>query len=387
MSERIGIVAVAQTKYEETKPGLHLAELLCEVVEDVMSKVGLDFTRDGSGLEDVVNCCADHLDGQIGSSKNAQDVSGGDLRDSDNVASGGASAFFLALARLLSGRCETILVTAHCKESQGETRLIENMGFEPIYLRLLGLDSLAAGALQATRYMHKYDITAEQCAKVVVKNRKNAKNNPFSQAPLDLTVDDVLNSRIMAFPLRLLDVKPVSDGACAMILAREEKARKLTDKPVWVKGIASCYDNYHLGDRDLADCAALTEAARRAYRMAAISNPRKEVNVVELSEYYSYQELLWLEGLGFCGRGEGGKLIDSGLTQMGSALPVNPSGGLLSGVPILVDGLSRIAEAVLQLKGEAGARQVPKAKTALAHSTMGIAGQMHTVLILENQGR
>ncbi|MFC1999317.1 thiolase family protein [Chloroflexota bacterium] len=383
MTARVGIVATAQTKYEEAKPKLHLSELLCEVVEEVLAKTGLAFTRDGTGLEDSVTCCSDHWDGQIGSSKNAQDVAGGDLRESDNVASGGASAFFLAIARLLSHRCDTILVTAHCKESQGEPRLIENMGFDPVYLRMLGLDFLSAAALQANRYMHKYGITSEQCAKVVVKNRGNAKNNPFSQAPLDLTVDDVLNSPMLAFPLKLLETKPVSDGACAIILATEEKAKKLTDKPVWVTGISSCYDSYYLGDRDLADCRALAEAARRAYSMAGVSDPRKEMDLVELSEYCAYQELLWLEGLGFCGRGEGGRLIDSGVAEMGNELPVNPSGGLLSGVPTMVDGLSRIAEVALQLKGEAGARQMPGAKKALAHSVMGVAGQMHCVAVLE----
>jgi len=383
MTERIGIVATVQTKYEESKPRLHPSELLCEVVEEVMSETGLTFTRDGTGLEDSVTCCSDHWDGQIGSSKNAQDVAGGDLRESDNVSTGGANAFFLAVARLLSGSCDTILVTAHCKESQGQVGLIENMGFDPIYHRMLGLDFLSAAALQANRYMHKYAITSEQCAKVVVKNRGNAKNNPFSQAPLDLTVDDVLNSPVLAFPLKVLEVKPVSDGACAMILATESRAKKLTDKPVWVKGIANCYDSYYLGDRDLADCAALTNAAHRAYRMAEITNPRKEIDVVELSEYYSYQELLWLEGLGFCNKGEGGKLIDSGVTGMDRELPVNPSGGLLSGVPTMVDGLSRIAEAALQLKGEGGARQISGARTALAHSVMGVAGQMHFATILE----
>lgn len=385
MTERVGIIAVAQTKYEEAKPGLHFSELVFEVVEEVLSKTGLTFTRDGTGLEYSISCCSDHWDGQTGSSKNVQDVTGSDLRESDNVAGDGATAFFLAVAKLLSGRCDTILLTAHCKESQSQPRLIENMAFDGIYQRMLGLDFLSAAALQAKRYMYKYGITSEQCAKVVVKNRRNAQNNPFSQALPDVTVEDVLISRMLASPLRLLDVKPVSDGACAMILATETKAKKLTDKPVWVKGISNAYDTYYLGDRDLAECQALTEAARRAYSMAGIGNPRKEIDVVELSEYCSYQELLWLEGLGFCDRGEAGRLIDSGVTEMAGELPVNPSGGLLSGVPVIVGGLSRIADAALQLRGEGGALQIPGAKTALAHGTMGIAGQMHCVVILGNQ--
>ncbi|MCX5999103.1 MAG: thiolase family protein, partial [Chloroflexi bacterium] len=169
---------------------------------------------------------------------------------------------------------------------------------------------------------------------------------------------------------------------CAMIIAREDKAKKLTNKPVWILGASNCYETHYLGDRDLADCDALVSAASKAYKMAGITDPSKEIDVAEISEEYSYQELLWTEGLGFCGRGEGGKLIDSGATRMGGRLPVNPSGGVLSGVPTVVAGMARVAEAVLQLRGEAGARQVPGAKTALAHGVTGICGALQCVMVL-----
>jgi acetyl-CoA C-acetyltransferase len=119
--------------------------------------------------------------------------------------------------------------------------------------------------------------------------------------------------------------------------------------------------------------------------MAGIVDPLKEIGVAEISEYYSYQELLWMEGLGFCGKGEAGRLVDGGSTEMDGRLPVNASGGLLAGVPVNVAGLDRIAEAALQLRGEAGAHQVPGAKVALAHGTGGACGQLHCVLILEKE--
>ena len=150
-----------------------------------------------------------------------------------------------------------------------------------------------------------------------------------------------------------------------MILAPEKKARKITKKPIWILGASNCYEAHYLGDRDLADCEALTQAAQKAYKMAGIRNPLREIDVAEISEEYSYQELLWMEGLGFCDRGEGGKLIDSGKTRMGGKLPVNPSGGVLSGNPNGVAGMARVAEAVLQLRGEAGKRQVPERKLPL----------------------
>jgi acetyl-CoA C-acetyltransferase len=119
--------------------------------------------------------------------------------------------------------------------------------------------------------------------------------------------------------------------------------------------------------------------------MAGISDPLREIGFAEISEYYSYQELLWMEGLGFCGRGEAGKFIEGGSTEINGQLPVNASGGLLAGVPVNVAGLDRIAEAALQLRGETGAYQVAGAKVALAHGTSGACGQMHCVLILEKE--
>jgi len=135
----------------------------------------------------------------------------------------------------------------------------------------------------------------------------------------------------------------------------------------------------------LADCKSLELAAQRSYKMAGISNPRKEIDLAEISEVYSYQELLWSEGLGLCEKGDGGKLIESGATRMEGEIPINPSGGLLAGVPYNAAGLDRIAEAVLQLRGEAGEHQVPGAKTAVAHGTSGICGQLHCVFVLERE--
>jgi acetyl-CoA C-acetyltransferase len=139
-----------------------------------------------------------------------------------------------------------------------------------------------------------------------------------------------------------------------------------------------------LGDRDLSDVGILQAAAKKAYDMAGIRNPNKEINVAEVYDAFSYMELMWMEGLGFCDRGAGGAFIDSGKTEMDGSLPVNPSGGVLSAHPVLAAGLARVAEAVLQLRGEAGARQVAGAKVALAHGIEGACAQGHCVFVLGN---
>ena len=383
MTARVGIVAVAQTKYGGLQRDVRGEELADEVVQKILGETGLTWSEDGTGIDCCTIVCDEFWEGQTLSEIRYGDVTGAHMRDSLKVPQDGLQAVIYGAATLMSNHMGTMLIMGCCKESVHKSRyLLTNYGFDPIYQRILGLDYLTAAALQANRYMHKYGITREQCAKVVVKNRQNAKNNDYAQAPMDLTVDEVLKARMLASPISVLDTGPVSDGACAMLLAREEIARKITDKPVWIQGLGNARDAHNLGDRDLADCESLTVAAKKAYKMAGINNPRKEIDVVELSEEYSYQELLWSEGLGFCDRGEGGKLIDSGVTRMEGELPVNPSGGLLSGVPTNVAGLSRVAEAVLQLRGEAGARQVMGAKTALAHGISGPCGQLHSVIVL-----
>jgi acetyl-CoA C-acetyltransferase len=231
--------------------------------------------------------------------------------------------------------------------------------------------------------MDEYDISREQCAQVVVKNRRNGLKNPNVRFGAELQLEDVIGSRMMAYPITSQEIRPACDGACALILAKEEKATRLTNKPVWITGVGQSYDVHFLGERELAESLSLEEAAKQAYRMAGVIDPGKELSLVELSEHYAYQELLWTEGLGLCERGGGGKLIDSGATQVGGKMPINASGGVLSGNPRMVAGLVRVIECALQLRGEAGERQVDGASKALAHGTNGPCGQQHCVVLLE----
>lgn len=390
MKERVGIVAAAQTRYEASKPQLNNGELLFDVVEKVVLETGLIFEDQAEEHENlfinsIISCSEDYWAGKTISDMSLHLELGAFAMHATKVCADGAQAVYHGVISILSGKHDVILVAANCKESETIGSVIENAGFDPIYLRPLGINFLNAAALQARRYMEKYGLKQEQFAKVVVKNLKNAKNNPYAQQAMDITVDDVLSSPTISDPIKILDSKPLSDGACAMILATEEKAKRLTDRPIWITGIGNCYDAHYLGDRDLADCDSLINAAKLAYKMAGITDPRRELDVAEIADEYSYQELLWSEGLGFCDRGKGGDLVDSGATEIDGDLPVNPSGGLLSGVPTGVAGISRVAEAFLQLREEAGNRQIEGAKTALAHGVTGACGQSQCVIIMSNQ--
>ena len=378
--DRVAIIGIAQTKYRRENPASH-AELSYEVTRAALEDAGLTI----DDIDNTITVCNDFWDGRTIASMGVTEATGSHKVPTTNVEGDGTYGALMGMMRILSGLHRLTLVVAQSKVSQGIPSAITNAMFDPVYERALGLDAINSSALQMRSYMSKYGVTEEQCAKVSVKNHGNAKANPYAQMPLDITVEDVLKSRVLSDPIKLLDTSPVSDGACAIILADEETAKKRCSKPVWVAGVGHCADAYHLGDRDLADADALVSAAERAYRMAGIVEPVKEIDVAEVYDAFSYMELMWTEGLGLCRRGEGGTMIDSGMTGMGGSLPVNPSGGVLSAHAVQAAGLARMAEAVLQLRGEAGRRQVDGAKVALAHGIEGACGQGHCVFVLERR--
>ncbi len=379
MSERVAIVGVAQTRFSAKRADVNYAELAYEVIEKVLSDTGLEIERD---IDNSISCSHDIWDGQTISNIGITDVIGGHLRNEEKMAMDGSTAVYYGAIGILSSEFNCTLLMAHTKMSQTNRNIVNNDAFDPIYTRILGFDYTSAAALQAKRYMDRYGITGEQTAKVVVKSRANAAKNPYAQVKESITVEGVLKSPIIAAPLREMDIAPDSDGAVAVILASEKRAREITDTPVWIRGLGTCYDAHYLGDRDLAECMALRKAAERAYAMAGIGDPPKGIDLIELGDEFSYQELLWLEGLGICREGEGGKLIDSGVTALEGALPVNPSGGVLSGVPANVMGLRSAAEAALQIMGKAGEHQIPDARTAVVQGHSGFCGQHHCVIVL-----
>jgi len=376
----IAIVGIAQTRFERRKSDKTAYDLVFEVTRSALDDAGLTI----NDIDNVVTVSNDFLDGRTISSMAVGDAAGAHDKNISTVEGDGTFGAFYGVMRVLSG-FRASLVVAHAKGSEGDAKTVTNGMFDPIYQRHLGLESISSSALQANAYMDRYGISEEDIARVSVKNHGNAKRNPFSQMPMDLTVADVMRSQKLADPIKLLDCSPISDGAAALIITDAVTARKAKKQPVWVKGVAHCSDDYFLGDRDLADPKALRKAAARAYDMAGIDDPVKTIDLVELYDAFSYMEPLWLEGLGFCPPGQGSLLLKKGITTMAGSLPVNPSGGVLSAHAILVAGLARIVEATTQLRGEGGGRQVIGAKTALAHGINGPCGQSHCVWILSRE--
>jgi acetyl-CoA C-acetyltransferase len=377
MGRRVAVVAVAQMGHDELL-NLNIREIAYRVVKNLLTQAGISREEIGT----IITSSSDYWQGISCSNTYYYDAVGGYLKNSSKTEEDGAFAFLYGYLRVMSGHFDTAIVHAITKMSEiPEPSTLTNLSADPFFQRPAGIDDLSAAALQANLYMAKYGITEEQAAKVVVKNLGHAQNNPLAFKKERVTVEQVLKSEELAYPIKALDCAPESDGTCAILLASEEKAKKLTERPAWVRGVGWSVDDYFLGDRDLLN-GALKRAAQKAYAMAGISRPPGEIEVAEICEPYSFQELLWYEQLGFCGDGKGGEFIDKGVTSLNGKLPVNPSGGVLAANPYAARGLIRVAEAALQVMGKAQKRQVSGVKTALAHSTHGLAGQHHSVVIL-----
>ncbi len=377
--EKVAIIGVGYTKYAQNSP-LTFAEMVFEATTKALEDAGI--TRDE--VDNVVSVSSDFWDGRTISSMAISDASGAYGKDITTVEGDGTFGALYGMMRILSGSFGVSIVCAHHKGTESSMKGITNCAFDPLVERKLGLDAVSSAAMQARRYMSKYGLLEEQFALVSVKNHGNAKKNPIALLPMDITVEDVMNSRKVADPLKVLDCSPVTDGACTLILAAERQAKKLTTnkKRVWMKGVGHCSDAFRLGDRDLADTRALKQAAKRAYEMAGISDPLKEIDFAEVYDAFSYMEPLWLEGLGICDDGKGCEYLERGWFNADGRFPVNVSGGRLSANPVQSAGLYAMAEAVLQLRGEAGERQLDGVETALVHGINGMCGQSHCVWVL-----
>lgn len=226
-------------------------------------------------------------------------------------------------------------------------------------------------ALMARRHMVEYGTTIEQISQVAVKSHDNASLNENAHYPFKVTLEQVMNSNMVADPLRILHCSGITDGAATVILASEEKAEELVDDPVWIKASSLATDTIALHDRkSLSRIDAAILAAGKAYKEAGIKP--EDVDFAEVHDCFSIAEILAIEALGFCELGEGGKLTEDGETELKGRIPINTSGGLKGkGHPVGATGIAQAIEAVLQIRGKAGERQVKGAETGLIHNVGG----------------
>jgi acetyl-CoA C-acetyltransferase len=302
---------------------------------------------------------------------------------------GGGTGVFAPLQgwyHVASGLFDTCLVV--CEEKMSSCQPHPQGAFLTIFdnmtERQLEPNLLWIFALEMNAYMSRYGLSKRDIALVSVKNKHNAALHPAALlGDPDITVDDVLASETLAWPVQRLDVSPISDGAVALVLAAEPVARRTTDKPVWIEGVGWNLDTAYWTNRDLSYPTYVEEAARMAYKMAGVTEPRKQIHIAEPYDPFDYKELHHLEGLMLFDKGKAPEATALGITQRDGDLPVCPSGGLLGvGNPIAAAGLMKVAELFWQLRGEAGARQVPGTPRRGLAQAWGDLMQVGTVIVV-----
>jgi acetyl-CoA C-acetyltransferase len=293
------------------------------------------------------------------------------IRVEGACASGGI-AIRQAYLSILSGKHDCVLVVGvekMCDLPTSEAILTLASAADQEWEAYYGVTFPGLYALIARRHMHEYGTTREQLAMVAVKNHYHGSLNPIAQFRNQITVEDVLNSPPVAEPLNLLDCSPITDGAAAIVLCREKYLE--VEKPVYLAASGIATDTIALHSRSsLTELKATRLAAEMAYKEAGVR--ASDVDVAEVHDCFTIAEILAYEDLGFCEKGEGGKLIENEETKIGGRIPVNTSGGLKAcGHPVGATGVKQAVEVVLQLRGEAGKRQVKDCRVGLTHNVGG----------------
>ncbi|MEZ0290190.1 MAG: thiolase domain-containing protein, partial [Sulfolobales archaeon] len=248
---------------------------------------------------------------------------------------GGGTGVFVPISgwwMVASGLCKRALIVAEEKMScaaDPHPQAVFRHIWDPLTEKPLNPNLVWIFALEMHRYMHVCNVSKEDIALVAVKNKANALDHPSAQAAAKITVDDVLKSEVLVYPVNRLDISPVSDGAGALVMVSEEIARRYTDAPVWVEGVGFVLDTTSWTNRELAFPVYVKAAAEMAYRMAGIENPMKQIDIAEPYDPFDYKELHHMEGLGLAPRCKAAEMTREGVTQRDGDLPVNPSGGLL----------------------------------------------------------
>lgn len=372
MSKSVAIIGTGQTHHARRRTDVTQVGLAREAAMRALDDAGL--TMDD--IDSVVVCTGPVLFAAVNQpEKWLVDALGARLKPVVRVTSGGGTGLAGALAavnQVRGGFAERVLVVAYDKLSEGALQHSISTLYDPFWGRefAVGIMGFAAAAWRGR--IEQLGHSEEAAAMVSVKNHKNAFLNEYAHVRKEITVEDVLNSRPLCWPIKLLDVPPISDGACAVIIGSEDAGKK-AKSPAWIRGMAYYSEADNAANRSTLQSEPLEIAARHVYAEAGITNPRRQVDVVEVQEPYTCFELSYYESLGFTEPGGAAQLIASGATEMDGDIPVNPSGGCLGANPIGATALIRLAEVADQVRGKAGEHQIDGAKVGLAQAGGGWA--------------
>ncbi|TMH96841.1 thiolase domain-containing protein [Candidatus Bathyarchaeota archaeon] len=381
---RIGIIGVGHTKFGK-RSDASLRELAFEAYSSALD----DADMDSSKIDGSVVCSATHYDKQRSPAGVVAEYLGLNPQPTFNVeAACASSAVGLRTGwALISSKLHDVMAVVGVQKmtelSSEEIQELMGRAGDVMWESPFGTTMPAYYAMYATAHMAKYGTTEKQMALVTVKNRKYGSKNPNAMFQKPVTAEEVLKSRPVSAPLKLFDCCANADGAACLIIASAEKAKKLTDRPVWVAGLGLASSPMSLAGRKgpLTSFDVTRNAAKAAYQMASVGP--NDVDVAEVHDSFSITEILNYEDLGFAKPGSGTRLLEKGETELGGKIPVNIDGGLISkGHPVGATGASQLFALTKQLRGEAGSTQVDGAKIGLAQNIGGI-GMYSAITILK----
>jgi acetyl-CoA C-acetyltransferase len=383
MNDRVGIVGIGWAGFRPKTSTQSYRELIYEAAIKAYTDAGVDPRSD---VDSFVTVAEDFHEGTSIFDEYTPDQLGAALKSMHTITGDGLHGLATGYMLVRTGQFDIVVVEGHSKASNILT-LPEVAAYaqDPIFNRPLHLNNHFIAGLEMHRFLFETETTLEQCAQVVVKNKRNALRNPQASYSADLTLSEIMGGPPVAWPLSQHHVSDHADGSIVMVLASEKTAVNLTDKPIWILGAGWCNDSFSLEYRDWANAIYAERSARQAYRQAGIRDPRQVIDFAEVDDLYAYKELQTLEALGLCRPGEAGILTEEGATELDGDLPINVSGGSL-GIGDLLDanGLARAMEIIIQLRGEAGSRQLENINIGLAQSWRGTPTTSGAVVILSN---
>jgi len=371
---RVAITGVGQSKFGK-RSDASLREIAFEAYSSALDDADLE----SSAIDGSVVCSATHYDKQRSPAGVVSEYLGLSPKPTFNIeAACASSAVGLRIAwSLISSRLHDVIAVVGVQKmtelSSGEIQELMGRAGDVMWESPFGTSMPAYYAMFANAHMAKYGTTEEDMALVTVKNRKYGAKNPKAMFQKPITVEEVLNSRPVSKPLKMFDCCANADGAACLIVTSAERARKITDKPVWIAGIGLASSPMSLAGRQgpLTSFEVTKNAAKSAYEMARVKPV--DVDVAEVHDSFSITEILNYEDLGFAKPGRGTKLLRNNETELGGKIPINIDGGLISkGHPVGATGASQITSLVHQLRREAGDVQVDGAKIGLAQNIGGI---------------
>jgi acetyl-CoA C-acetyltransferase len=384
--KKVAVVGIGHGKFG-VRSDASLRELVFEAVKGCLDDSGLSLKEVDSMVTGVAG---DEFSFGIQPSAQVHDYIGFHPKPNFRVEAAcatGSAALRTGWMNIASGLADVVLVVGVEKMTEVPTSTAtEIMGRagDATWEYPFGTTFPGYYAMIANAHMAEYGTTEEQLARVAVKNHYYGSLNPYAQMQKEITLEKAVTSFTVAYPLKLYDCSLITDGAAAILLASEEKAKSISKKPVWVAGLGCGTDAMRLGDRkSLTSLEATREAARIAYKMAGVGP--SDIDVATVHDCFTIAEVVAYEDLGFCEKGEGGKLIEAKETYVGGRIPVNVDGGLKSkGHPLGATGVSMAIEITKQLRGEADQRQVKNAEIGLTHNVGG-SGQVSFIHIFRRQ--